>query len=289
MTPPHTDPLMAPDAWLRDGQFRGRVAFVTGGGSGIGEAICHMLAANGCAVAVADIAPVAAARVAGEIRAAGGQALDVVLDVADPAQAVAGVARAAQWQGGLDFLVNNAAAVLTGPLLDYDLAKWETSFRVNVFGALVVARAAFPHLSVRPGAALVHVASLAGGRAYPAGGAYGPSKAALISLTRQLAMEWAEHGIRANVVSPGTVKTPLMFSVMSEQGRAERAARIPLARLAEPREVASLVTYLLSPAASYVTGQEILIDGGLSQALMRQSFNATTPARDGAGRPLRGD
>lgn len=260
-------------AWMAPDFFAGRVAVVTGAGSGIGEATACMLAGHGCAVAVLDKRLEMAQAVVRSIAEQGGNALAVQVDVTDGAGVVAAVDRVAQWRDGIDLVVNNAAVAWMGNLLDVGLDAWRTSFEVNVIGALQMARAAFPYLRKSPVAAVVAVASVAGGRAYPGGGAYGPSKAALISMTQQLAMEWAEHGIRANVVSPGTTLTPLLLSTMSAEGQRDRAAKIPLQRLAQPEEIATVIAFLLSPAASYVTGQEVLVDGGITQSLMRQSFS----------------
>ena len=262
-------------SWLNPTLFEGKIALVTGGGSGIGEATAKMLAQHGCAVAVADKRLEMAESVAAAIEGSGGSALAVGVDVSDAEQVDAAIARVVGWRAAIDIVVNNAAVALMGNLVDVNLQAWRASFEVNVVGSLLVSRAAFPYLRKSTAAAIVGVASIAGGRAYPGGGAYGPSKAALISLTRQFAIEWAEYGIRANVVSPGTTMTPLLLATVSAAGRADRQMKIPLQRLARPEEIASVITFLASPAASYITGQEILVDGGISQSLMRQSFNAS--------------
>lgn len=174
--------------------------------------------------------------------------------------------------GRLDLLVNSAGVIGPGRLEDCPLDLWRTLFQVNVDGALLLGRSCLPHLRKSRAAAIVNVASLAGGRAYPNGGAYGPSKAALISLTRQMAVEWAGDRIRVNVVSPGTIDTPLMRANMTDGFIRDRTERTPLGRLGACEEIAAVILFLASPAASFITGQDITCDGGLSQALMAPGF-----------------
>jgi NAD(P)-dependent dehydrogenase (short-subunit alcohol dehydrogenase family) len=255
-------------------QLRDLVAFVAGGGSGIGEATARVLAANGAAVVVADVRRAMAERVAADIEREGGQALALAMDVSLQPDIDAALEQAVGRFGKLDILVNSAGVIRPAELETLSLDEWRRSFLVNVDGALMLARSALPHLRRSSKAAIVNVSSLAGGRGYPNGGAYGPSKAALISLTRQMALEWAPHGVRVNVVSPGTIDTPLSRDNMTPKSIADREGRIPLGRLAHPGEVADLIAFLASPAASFITAQDINCDGGLSQSLMAQKFHA---------------
>ncbi len=261
-------------AWMRQSQLDGLAALVAGGGSGIGEETARIIAANGGKVVVADIRGEAADRVAAAIVADGGAAIAVAMDVAEQADIDAAVAAGVAAWGRLDILVNAAALVKAGRVEDSDLEVWRRSFRVNVEGAIMLARACLPHLRQSPCGSVVNIASLAGIGAYPNGGPYGVSKAALIALTKTMALEWVDHGVRVNVVSPGTVETPLMRAVLSPEDISQRAARIPMGRLGRPSELADTIVFLASPMASFITGQNLNCDGGLSQALMAQKFNA---------------
>ncbi len=263
-----------PRDWMSNSLLDGLVALVVGGGSGIGEATAITLAANGARVAVADRRKEAADGVAKKIEADGGEALSLAMDVAVASEIGAGVSELIARFGQLDIVVNSAGVIFPGSLEDCSLDDWRTSFLVNVEGALLLERACLPHLRKSKSASIVNISSLAGGRGYPNGGAYGPSKAALISLTRQMALEWAADGIRVNVVSPGTIDTPLTRANMRPEIIAEREAKIPLGRLGVATELADTVVFLASPAASFVTAQELNCDGGLSQSLMAQKFFA---------------
>jgi len=263
-----------PIDWMSNSRVKGLVALVAGGGSGIGEATAKAFAANGASVVIADRRREAAERVASDIVEAGGKAIAVAMDVSVQREIDVVIARTIETYGQLDILVNSAGVILPAALEDCSLEDWRLSFLVNVEGALFLGRTCLPHLRKSKAAAIVNIASLSGGRGYPNGGAYGPSKAALISLTRQMAMEWAKDGIRVNVVSPGTIDTPLLQANMTPAIKAERAAKIPLGRLGIPEEIADTVLFLASPAASFLTGQEVNCDGGLSQSLMVQKFYA---------------
>ncbi|MCV0394878.1 MAG: SDR family oxidoreductase [Rhizobiaceae bacterium] len=263
-----------PRDWLSNSQVKGLVAMVVGGGSGIGAATAETLAVNGARIVVADRRKEPAETVAEAIRKAGGEAVAVAMDVSAQADIDAGVKATIDAYGQLDILVNSAGVIFPGSLEDCSLDEWRTSFLVNVDGALLLARACLPHLRKSKAASVVNISSLAGGRGYPNGGAYGPSKAALISLTRQMALEWAQDGIRVNVVSPGTIDTPLTRANMRPEIIADREAKIPLGRLGVATELADTVCFLASPAASFVTAQEVCCDGGLSQSLMAQKFYA---------------
>ena len=260
----------APLAWMRNSPVRGLAALVAGGGSGIGEAVCRTLAANGASVAVADIAAVNAARVASEITADGAAAarsIGVAMDVSRQEDIDSGVAQTVAAFGRLDIVVNCAAVVLAARLEDCTVDDWRRSFDVNVLGALLLARACLPHLRASPAASIVNVATLGWIWGRPNGGPYAPSKAALVTMTRQMALEWAQDGVRVNAVNPGTILTPLARATLPEALREQRAREIPLGRLGTPGEVADLIVFLASPAASYITAQAFNCDGGHSQAL----------------------
>lgn len=263
-----------PTNWLQHPALQGAVALLAGGGSGIGEAAAHTLAAGGVRIVVADRRLDMAQRVAAEISESGAKAIAVGMDVTSQADIDAAVGAVQSQFGRLDLLVNTAGVISPAELATLDLAEWRRSFEVNVDGALMLARSCLPLLRQSSIASVVNVSSLAGGRGYPNGGAYGPSKAALISLSRQMALEWAPLGIRVNTVNPGTVDTPLTRANMRPESMRDRASRIPLHRLGESGEIGDLIAFLASPAASFITAQDINCDGGLSQALMVQKFHA---------------
>jgi NAD(P)-dependent dehydrogenase (short-subunit alcohol dehydrogenase family) len=259
--------------WMTHSRVTGLVALVAGAGSGIGEAAARTFAANGGTVVVCDLREDAAHGVAAAIVEQGGKAIGVTMDVAKQSDIDAALDQALAKFGKLDVLINTAGVIQPAPLETCSLDDWRMSFRVNVEGALLLARSCLPHLRKSPAAAIVNCSSLAGGRAYPNGGPYGPSKAALIALSRTMAIEWAEDGVRVNCVNPGMVETPMVRANVRPEMIRLREERIPLRRVGQPGELADLIVFLASPAASFITAQDINCDGGMSQALMVQKFN----------------
>ncbi|UZW55362.1 SDR family oxidoreductase [Sphingobium sp. JS3065] len=247
-----------------------RIVLVVGGGSGIGEGIARSFGSVGAKVVVADLNAAAAEQVARDIAANVGTAISVSLDITQAAQAQAGVSAALDAFHQLDIVVNVAGVLTPSPIEEMSAETWRQTFAVNVDGAFHLARAALPALRSSSSAAFINISSLAGGTAYPNGGAYGPSKAALNSLMQQLAVEWAPSGVRVNVVSPGTIDTLAVRQKMPTAVISSRVSSIPLGRLGTVQEIAELVLFLASPAASYITGEVINCDGGLSQTLFTQ-------------------
>jgi meso-butanediol dehydrogenase / (S,S)-butanediol dehydrogenase / diacetyl reductase len=257
----------SPD-WMRRPQIEGLSALVVGGGSGMGAAAAKTWAANGGSTMVADLNVQSARAVADEITNRGGSGAHVGMDAGSPDDIDRTVLSTLARFGRLDVLINTSALVRPASLETVSFEDWRAVFRVNVDGALQLATACLPSLKQSPSPAIVTTGSLGGVFGRPNGGAYGPSKAALIALTRMMAMEWAKYGVRANVVIPGTVDTPLTQQNLPPAQQAERARAVPMGRLGTPDEVGDVIVFLASPAASYITAQAINVDGGHSESLL---------------------
>ena len=242
----------------------GRVAIVTGSSSGIGEAIAHELARAGAAVVVNSRGRERAEPVARAIEARGGRAIAVAADVTEPAQVGSMVDAALGELGGLDILVNNAGAGFIAPSEELAFEDWRRVIDVDLTAPFLCAQAAARHMLGRGGGVIVNIASALGHTAMPGRAAYASAKHGLIGLTKVLGTEWAGRGVRCIAVSPGYVATELVRANMRRGGFDERdlERRTPLGRLATPEEVARVVAFLASDAASYMTGSHVLVDGG---------------------------
>jgi 2-deoxy-D-gluconate 3-dehydrogenase len=242
----------------------GRAALVAGGGQGMGRATALLLARLGAQVAVLDEVAERARAVADEARALGAAATALVADVTDPAQAEAAAADAARAAGGLDVLVNIVGSASWAPLLDMDDATWERDQRVNLKHHWRLGRAAARQMIAagRPGSIVV-VASVSGLFSAAGHGAYGAAKAGLVALVRTMAEEWWPHGIRANAVVPGAVRTPRIEAAWAS-GAIPRPAADVVERMASPEDVAGAIAFLSSDLARRITGQTLVIDGGVT-------------------------
>lgn len=248
---------------------------VTGATGGIGRAICFSLleqARNtGVTLNIAAISSRAGSALdalTAELNAAGARATGLHADLGDPASCERLVADASAFCGGLDGLVSNAGMTRPAPLAEQSVDDWDRVFAVNTRATWLLARAARQALAESRGA-IVAVASMSGMYPHPGYGAYSASKAALIMLCRQLAQEWASDGIRVNAVSPGMIRTPLTERVYQNADvAAKREAMVPLQRIGTPDDIAQAVVHLLSPRTSYMTGENLRVDGGLCDRLL---------------------
>ena len=241
----------------------GRVALVTGAGSGIGAATATLLAGLGAEVVVADLSPDSAERVAGEIVAGGGTAYAVAVDVTDASSVDTQVAGVVQRSGGLHIAVNNAGvAVPMVPLADLTDEHWRHVTSVNLDGVFHCLRAELRVMRAGGGGAIVNMSSVLGKVARPGSAAYVGTKHAVIGLTRGAAVDHAADGIRVNSIGPGFIRTPLLEGRHTEQALAEVTSRWALDRLGEPDEIAQAVAWLVSDASSFVTGTHLAVDGG---------------------------
>ncbi len=246
-----------------------KLAVITGAAGGIGRACATAFIEVGCGVALLDRDAQAVADFAAELTASGARAFGTGCDIADEASVRAAAAEVQDRMGVPDVLVNNAGILRPGPLESIPLAEWNALMAVNLNGYLLCAQAFGAGMRARGAGAIVHIASIAASNPQPRSGAYSPSKAAVAMLSRQIALEWGPQGIRSNIVSPGLVRTPMSEAFYQAPGVAEARARlVPLQRVAGPQDIADAVVYLSSARAGYVTGAEILVDGGLDQIMM---------------------
>lgn len=245
-------------------RFDGRVAFVTGGASGIGRAIGIALASEGARVVIADLDGERADDAVAEIEAAGGTAMAITTDVADSEAVQAAVDATHRAFGPIDILVNNASEGKGDGVLEIDEATWDRDLAVALRGAFVCAKAALPAMIERKTGVILNIASVNGLTALGQE-AYGAAKAGLISFTRNLAVRYGPHGIRANAIAPATVRTPAWKARLEEDPSIfERlAAWYPLGRVGEPEDVAKAAVFLASDDAGWISGTVLVVDGGL--------------------------
>jgi glucose 1-dehydrogenase len=254
--------------WL---QLEGKVAVVTGAAGGIGATIAAELARNGARVALLDINGEGAAATALEIEAFGAEALAATVDTTD-APAIAGaVEQVIKRWGTVDVLVNNAGTSIRTPLDQVSLDEWQRILDINLTGYFVCAQKFGAVMQAKRSGSIIHVTSICGHHPLIKSGAYSPSKAAAIMLSRTLAVEWGPDGIRSNSVSPGMTRTPRTDPVYEIPGLLElRSNLAPLKRIATTQDMADACAWLASDRASFVTGQDIVVDGGLTQTVMNQ-------------------
>lgn len=271
---------------MADGfNLQGRVAVVTGAASGIGRAVALAFAQAGSSVVVLDCNAAGAQDTAAQIASQNGQALALTCDVADP-DSVQAAARASEAAfGPCDVLVNNAGVQPPGQLASITLTDWNRVLSVNLTGALLCSQAFSAQMRQRRRGSIVHIASMGADHPSMTAGSYSVTKAGMVMLSRVLAIELAADGIRSNAVKPGMIRTGLTEAVYAQPGMVERrSAVIPAGRIGQPQDIAQTVLFLASDLASYVTGQELTVDGGFERTL--NSFiprPQTVPSRSVGG------
>ncbi len=244
-------------------RLAGKIALITGAGSGIGRATAELFAQEGAGVAVADYDEAAAQATCAAICAAGGRAIAIRVDVAQPEQVDAMIAATVQAFGGLDILFNNAAVLIFGSVLDTTWADWQRVMSVNLNGVFLCCKAAIPHLRARGGGSIINMSSSTG--AHDGNGnaiAYVTSKGGVTLLTRCLAIDHAADHIRVNAIAPGPTDTPMLRRNMTPEEIDAFAKTFPAQRLGQPQEIAAAALFLASDEASFVTGSILAVDGG---------------------------
>ena len=242
----------------------GKRGYVTGGGSGLGRAIALGMAEAGAAVVVSDINHEAARNVAEEIRSQHGEARSLATDVSQKDQVETLIQTTTEELGGLDFAFNNAGILKLGKPEDISPADWQAELNVDLTGVFLCCQAAGRYMIAHGGGKIVNTASISG-LIVNSGLTYSTAKAGVIQLTRVLAMRWARHGVYVNCFSPGYIRTGMTAPHLTRpEVEKEMLRQTPLRRLGEPRDLVGAALFLASPASDFVTGQNIIVDGGVT-------------------------
>jgi NAD(P)-dependent dehydrogenase (short-subunit alcohol dehydrogenase family) len=254
---------------MTDGfRLEGRVAVITGAASGIGRGVAFAFAQAGCRVVVIDKNGDGAEATVEALKGQGAHALALGCDVSDPDSVRKAAAASEAEFGPCDILVNNAGVQVPGQLGSIDLATWNCVLGINLTGALLCSQAFGDQMRTRKRGSIVHVASIGADHPSKTAGSYSVTKAGLVMLSRVLAIEWAADGIRSNAVKPGMIRTGLTEAAYRVPGLEQRrSAVIPAGRIGEPEDLAGAVLFLASDLASYITGQELVVDGGFERML----------------------
>jgi 3-oxoacyl-[acyl-carrier protein] reductase len=240
----------------------GKIALVTGAAQGIGRDIALGLAADGADVAVCDVNLEAAQKTAGDIEAKGRKSLALKANVAATADVTAMIDQVVEKLGRIDILVNNAGITRDGLILRMKDEDWDLVLSINLKGAFLCTKSALKYMSKQRTGTIINIASIVGAMGNAGQANYVASKAGLIGLTKTIAREYANRNVTANAVAPGFIDTA-MTKALSEQVRTDLAKQIPLGRLGSSEDVANAVRFLASPAAAYITGQVIHVNGGM--------------------------
>lgn len=260
--------------------LQGRVCVVSGAASGIGAAVVRQLAESGAQVALLDRDEEGAETVAQALRATGHQAQAVRCDLSDPESVTQAAHRVQADLGDCYALVNNAGLLRSGSLAEVSLTAWQEVLSVNLTGYLLCAQAFSKPMRRNRLGSIVHVASISGLFPQSASGAYSASKAGVLLMSRQMAVEWGALGVRSNAICPGMIRTALSARFYEEPGFEDKRAAVTASRrIGEPDDIAHAVLFLASPRSGYVNAAELMVDGGMSSMLMdmvpRPGYNRT--------------
>ena len=252
-----------------------KVVLLSGGSQGIGKAIAHLFASQGAQVFLGDVLIDSAQRTAQEIGKLGGTCTSLSLDVTDKIQWQDVVDRISNQAGSIDVLVNNAGTNIRKPLLDMSLSEWNQVLDVNVKGVFLGTKSVLPLMVRANKGSIINMSSVAGQLGHLGAAAYSTSKGAVRSLTKTTAIQYGQQGVRANSLHPGMVYTPMTASTLADKAQlAQLEKTIPLGRVGLPEDVAQAALFLASDASSYMTGAEIVIDGGQTCYF---SYNGRSP------------
>jgi NAD(P)-dependent dehydrogenase (short-subunit alcohol dehydrogenase family) len=251
------------DGIVRDGIKPGDVVVVTGAGGGFGRAFCKRFGRAGTKVAAWEINPEAGAETVAQVRAAGGEARFFQVDLSDAAQIAAAVEQTLSAYGAPYLVINNASIYPRASVIDMKVEDWERTLKVNITAPFLIVRAFGPHMLKQKRGLVINIASGRGVEGAPRGANYAASKAAILSLTKTLALEWAPHNVRVNAIIPGVSMTAQPLENTTPEELAERGRKeIPLGRVGYPDDMAGLAAFMASSDAAYMTGQAVAMNGG---------------------------
>ncbi len=251
------------DGILRDGIKPGDVVVVTGAGGGFGRAFCKRFGRVGARVAAWEINPQAGSETVSQVKSAGGEARFFQVDLSDAAQVAAAVEQTLAAYGTPYLIINNASIYPRAAVIDMKVEDWERTLKVNITAPFLIVRAFGPHMLKQKRGVVINIASGRGVEGAPRGANYACSKAAILSLTKTLALEWAPHNVRVNAIIPGVSMTAQPLENTTPEELAERGRKeIPLGRVGYPDDMAGLAAFLASSDAAYMTGQAVAMNGG---------------------------